>query len=186
MPQGICLTWNGGMHKQRRNGLLLRGLASGSIYMYMVVSLSWKQTTNHSNVHLARRRNHLRKRWVLWLQCQNFKVVYRSGKTNIADTLSRMNQSNPRDLSSEKEDIVRFVAMEATPVALTTREIERESEFDPELQSVWYYIETNHYISMREIKFLPFIHVVATLNEHSESARNLTRKKRLEIFRGQI
>ena len=54
-----------------------------------------------------------------------------------------MNQSNSKDLSSEKEDIVRFVATEATPVALTTREIERESEFDPELQSVRYYIETS-------------------------------------------
>ena len=54
-----------------------------------------------------------------------------------------MNQSNSKDLSSEKEDIVRFVATEATPVAFTTREIERESEFDPELQSVRYYIETS-------------------------------------------
>ena len=52
-----------------------------------------------------------------------------------------MNQSNLNDLSSEKEDIVRFVATEATTVALTTREIERESELDPELQSVRYYID---------------------------------------------
>ena len=40
-------------------------------------------------------------RWVLRLHCQNFKVSYRPGK----------------------EDIVRFVAMDATPVALTTREV---------------------------------------------------------------
>ena len=52
-----------------------------------------------------------------------------------------MNQS--KDLSSEKEDIVRLVATETTPVALITREIERESELDPELQSVQYYIETS-------------------------------------------
>ena len=79
-------------------------------------------------------------RWVLRLQCHDYKVVYRPGKTNIADALSRMNQSNSKDLSSEKEDIVRFVATEATSVALTTREIERESELHPELQSVRYYI----------------------------------------------
>ena len=41
---------------------------------------------------------------------------------NIVDALSRMNQCNSKDLISEKEDIVRFVAMEANPVALTTRE----------------------------------------------------------------
>ena len=82
-------------------------------------------------------------RWVLRLQCHDYKVVYRPGKTNIADALSRMNQCNSKDLSSEKEDIIRFVATEATPVALTTREIERESELDPELQSVRYYIEND-------------------------------------------
>ena len=42
----------------------------------------------------------------------------------------------------EKEDIVQFVATEATPAALVTREIKRQSELDPELQSVRYYIET--------------------------------------------
>ena len=51
-------------------------------------------------------------RWVLRLQCFNFKVVYRPGKTNIADALSRLNQANPKDLSSEIEDIVRFVMNE--------------------------------------------------------------------------
>ena len=82
-------------------------------------------------------------RWVLRLQCHDYKVVYRPGKTNIADALSRMNQCNSKDLSSEKEDIIRFIATEATPVALTTREIERESELDPELQSVRYYIQND-------------------------------------------
>ena len=55
-------------------------------------------------------------------------MVYHPGKTNIADALSRMNQANPKDPSSEKEDIVRFVVQESTPVTLTPREIERESE----------------------------------------------------------
>ena len=53
-----------------------------------------------------------------------------------------MNQKNPKDRSREKEDAVRFVAMEATPVALTISEIERGSEADAELQSVRHYIES--------------------------------------------
>lgn len=81
-------------------------------------------------------------RWVLRLQCYNYRVVYRPGKTNIADALSRLNQANPKDPSSEKEDIVRFVAQESTPVTLTPREIERESENDPEVASVHHYIRT--------------------------------------------
>ena len=51
---------------------------------------------------------------------------------------------NSKDLSSEEEDIVRFVAMEANPVALTTTR-ECESELDPELQSVQYYIEKGNW-----------------------------------------
>lgn len=81
-------------------------------------------------------------RWVLRLQCHNYRVVYRPGKTNIADALSRLNQANPKDPSSEKEDMVRFVAKESTPVSLTPREIERESENDPELVTVRQYIHT--------------------------------------------
>ena len=80
-------------------------------------------------------------RWTLRLQCHDYKAVNRPGKTIIADALSRVNQCNLKDLSSEKEDILRIVATEATLVALTTREIERKSEFDPELQSVRYYID---------------------------------------------
>ena len=68
--------------------------------------------------------------------------MYRPGKTNIADALSRLNQANPKDPSSEKEDLVRFVAQESSPVSLTPREIERESENDPELVTVRQYILT--------------------------------------------
>ena len=48
-------------------------------------------------------------RWVLRLQCHNYNVVYRPGKTNIAEALSRLNQAKPKDCSSETEDFVRFV-----------------------------------------------------------------------------
>ena len=133
------------MHRRKRKRLLLFGLASGSIYMCVVVNLSWRQITNSSNVSSARRRNHPQElndgSYDYSVMTTRLCTVPGPRKTNIADALSRMYQSNSKDLSSEKEDIVRFVATEATPVALTTREIERKSELDPELQSVRYYIE---------------------------------------------
>ena len=68
--------------------------------------------------------------------------MYRPGKGNIADALSRMNQPNPKDPSSGKEDLVRFVVQDSTPVTLTPKEIVRESENDPELASVRQYIHS--------------------------------------------
>ena len=59
--------------------------------------------------------------------------MYCPGKGNIP--LSRLNQTNPKDSSSEKKDIVRYMTQESTLVTLTLGEIERESEDDPELTS---------------------------------------------------
>lgn len=81
-------------------------------------------------------------RWVLRLQCHNYRVGYRLGKTNLADALSRLNQSDPKDPSCEKEDFVRFVAQESTPIRLSPREIESESADNPELASVRLYVQT--------------------------------------------
>ncbi|PFX28630.1 Uncharacterized protein K02A2.6 [Stylophora pistillata] len=74
--------------------------------------------------------------------CHNYRVLYRPGNGNIADALSRLNQTNPKESSREKEDFVRFVVKESTPVTLTPREVERESENDPELVSVRQYIHS--------------------------------------------
>lgn len=45
-------------------------------------------------------------RWVLRLQGFDYAVVYRPGKANIADCLSRLNSSKPMDSSDEKHDAV--------------------------------------------------------------------------------
>ena len=81
-------------------------------------------------------------RWVLRLQAYNFNVIYRPGKTNIADALSRLNSMDQKDCSGEEADFVKVVAQESTPGAMTAREVERESENDPELCSVRHYIQT--------------------------------------------
>ena len=80
-------------------------------------------------------------RWVLRLQSFNYKVVYRPGRTNIADCLSRLNGED-KDKSGESEDFVRFIAQSATPQYLTPKQIELESETDPELSAIRQYIRS--------------------------------------------
>ena len=77
-------------------------------------------------------------RWVLRMQPCKFKVKYIPGPKNIADSLSRLVDDN--DISSkhtpEAEEYVQFVAVSATPNAMTTREVEEASAEDEELAEV--------------------------------------------------
>jgi hypothetical protein len=68
-------------------------------------------------------------RWVLRLQPYNFIVKHIPGKTNIADSLSRLTSEVPEQ-DPTTEDYVRYVADKATPKAMTTREIEEASAND--------------------------------------------------------
>ena len=74
-------------------------------------------------------------RWVLRVQPYAFKVRHIPGTQNIADPLSRLlpdhNKSDQHE--HEAETYVRFVAVAATPQAITTREIEEASAEDEEL-----------------------------------------------------
>ena len=103
-----------------------------NIYVY-VANLNWRLITNLYSAFSASLRNHQQ-------ELNGGYFVYSATTTmwftvpvrqNIADALSRLNQAKPKDCSSETEDFVRFVVQESGPVAVSPREIERESEHDP-------------------------------------------------------
>ena len=77
-------------------------------------------------------------RWVLRMQPYKFKVKYEPGPSNIADPLSRLvgNLKTSSSLSAEAKEYVRFVAINATPCAMTTREVEEASAIDEGLCAV--------------------------------------------------
>lgn len=98
-------------------------------------------------------------RWVLRLQTYTFKVKHIPGKQNIADCLSRMPSKEVDPFFVEdSETHVKFVAETSTPNAMSTRQIERESDKDPELVDVreciqtgkWHNIQEKLYLTVRE------------------------------------
>ena len=69
-------------------------------------------------------------RWVLRLQPYKFTVVYRNGKNNPADYMSR---HPPEKAKSSQEHYVHFIAKNDIPKAMTRDEIITETECDNEL-----------------------------------------------------
>ena len=67
--------------------------------------------------------------------CSRTTSVYRPGKANIADALSRLNSSRQLD-TGEKFDWVREIVEKSVPAALTPKEIEQASHGDEELSLV--------------------------------------------------
>ena len=98
-------------------------------------------------------------RWVLRMQPYTYKVKYIPGKQNTADSLSRLLKKSSEEpvRRNVAQEYIRFVASEATPIAMSTRDIERASEDDPELQEVrnclldgkWQNISFKEYLPIR-------------------------------------
>ncbi|XP_069782085.1 UPF0462 protein C4orf33 homolog isoform X1 [Narcine bancroftii] len=98
-------------------------------------------------------------RWVLRLQPYKYKVIYIAGKANIADPLSRLvkdgGPQSKSELGTETESFVRFVAIQATPKAVTTKEVERESKRDPELMEVRECIQSGQWDKCTHKAYIP-------------------------------
>ena len=89
-------------------------------------------------------------RWVLRMQPYDFQVVHVQGHKNIADPLSRLVKQSIKGATTEDYEYVQFVASNATPRALTTREIEEASAEDEQLRKVRAAIETREFQNCRD------------------------------------
>lgn len=78
-------------------------------------------------------------RWVVRLQSYKARVIYRPGKSNIADPLSRLaiiDNVPGKTFDECIEHYVSWVAANASPVAIKLTEIEDAPETDKEIQAV--------------------------------------------------
>lgn len=84
-------------------------------------------------------------RWVLRLQSYKFKVIYKSGKNNIADPLSRLlvTQKQAVCFDAGTEIHVNHIAATATPVAIKFGKINELSLNDDEILAVKNGLSTN-------------------------------------------
>lgn len=77
---------------------------------------------------------------MLRLQMFKYKIIYESGKSNIADPLSRLlragNISEREKSKCEDELYIAWIAKESVPKAMSIEEIEIESRKDPWLSEV--------------------------------------------------
>ena len=98
-------------------------------------------------------------RWILRLQPFKFQVKYLPGEQNIADPLSRLLHANEQTESSSahkvSDEFVRFVAVTATPRAMTTREIEEASSEDREFVELRQHIKEGNWKGDRHKQYIP-------------------------------
>lgn len=89
-------------------------------------------------------------RWVLRLQSYKFKVIYKPGKNNIADPLSRLLviHKQPVCFDAGTEVHVNHIAATAAPVAIKFGEIDELSLNDDEILAVKNGLSTNNWSEM--------------------------------------
>ncbi|MCG8032063.1 MAG: DDE-type integrase/transposase/recombinase [Candidatus Thiodiazotropha taylori] len=91
------------------------------------------------------------------MQQYKYTVKWIPGSMNIADSLSRLLPHSAKKTTQRDDDneYIRFVAEEATPKAISTKEIERASDDDSELSSIRECLLTNRWYSIENKQYLP-------------------------------
>ena len=137
----VCLMLNADTVKPKKKHLLLFGQSNDLILFGMQFELESDHKPLECIYSRKSKPSARIERWVLRLQGYNFKVVYRPGKTNIADVLSRLNLKVNRDYG-EKYDYVAALVGSSTIPALRSDEIDVASKNDPEVVELRQCIQT--------------------------------------------
>lgn len=101
-------------------------------------NLNWSLITNLYNTFILASTSKpcvTVKRWVLRLQFYQYKMIYRSGKCNIADPLSTL-CANSTAGQFENDDCICQVVHYAVPINMSLSEIGEYSRKDAEIQAV--------------------------------------------------
>ena len=124
-------------------------------FRFYVLGIHFELITDHKPLEIIyspKSKPPLRiERWALRLQPFDFTVKYKPGKTNAADALSRLPLPDVPKCNCT-EDYVYFIAKCATPVALTTREIEQQSGIDEEMCKVRKAVRTGNWNEVPDFK----------------------------------
>lgn len=99
-------------------------------------------------------------RWVLRLQAYRYKVIYRPGKSNIADPISRLCQMAPTK-PFDSENYINQIITYSRPIAVSLNEIETSSSVDDEVIKVrkgiffndWHESVNNYKLIQNELCF---------------------------------
>jgi hypothetical protein len=83
-------------------------------------------------------------RWVLRLQAFEFNVVYRPGKSNIADCLSRLNKKPNCEKGETFDDLCNLVEV-TVPCAITVSDFNAASKVDEEIRMLCDCIQTGNW-----------------------------------------
>ncbi|XP_055633240.1 uncharacterized protein K02A2.6-like [Toxorhynchites rutilus septentrionalis] len=96
-------------------------------------------------------------RWVLRLQAYKFEVVYKPGKENLADAISRLSVTQAVNFDVDGEACIYHLAQANIPEAISLEEVEDASSKDETIQAVFQSLETNTWDEcMKEYKLVRF------------------------------